>query len=537
MEYDQVVLDPKHPDRKVFVGATLTPDIKSEIISFLQEHSDCFAWSHEDMVGIDPDIISHKLNVDPSFKPIKQKRRKFAPERNKVINDEVDNLLKTGKIREVKYPDWLANVVVVQKKNGKWRKAMLQECSSIGHQTAQNVEDFSVQKAMLQECSSIGHQTAQNVEDFLGDSNWDTSHFNGYTQSWEDHPNLSLNNQDHGTFTSPISSFQDWSNTFSDTFEQSWEKQVEFSESFQGDGFNNSFLPPTPSFEQVDFSENFEGDDFNNSFLPPTPSFEQVGFSESFEADDFNNSFLPPTPSFEQVGFSESFEGDDFNNSFLPPISSVDEISESLKALMNDFSQNLKRSVDNMTTSVKEIISERKIQSQTPIPCEIENFECVAMDKVEAIILESNQEMESSEKTCEHLSNPSSLQNSEEVQQNAKIVISPCFEVVLKKDVVANTATFKQQSCAKNIKIIFKRGCDNQSKDLESFIKTSSTIGEVMWKILYRWKCPLICAVKFLCRDQKAKEVNKKIYKHKWKEKHHVKSVHSQNWEHTEVLQ
>ncbi|KAJ9564197.1 hypothetical protein OSB04_000163 [Centaurea solstitialis] len=40
------------------------------------------------MVGIDPDIISHKLNVDPSFKPVKQKRRKFAAERNKVINDE-----------------------------------------------------------------------------------------------------------------------------------------------------------------------------------------------------------------------------------------------------------------------------------------------------------------------------------------------------------------------------------------------------------------------------------------------------------------
>ncbi|KAJ9561498.1 hypothetical protein OSB04_006658 [Centaurea solstitialis] len=86
-----------------------------------RRNSDCFAWSHEDMVEIDPNIISHKLNVDPSFKPVKQKRRKFAPERNKVINDEVDNLLKTGKIREVKYPDWLANVVIVQKKNGKWR--------------------------------------------------------------------------------------------------------------------------------------------------------------------------------------------------------------------------------------------------------------------------------------------------------------------------------------------------------------------------------------------------------------------------------
>ncbi|KAJ9535060.1 hypothetical protein OSB04_un001867 [Centaurea solstitialis] len=115
LQLEEVVLDHKHPDRKVFVGATLTPDIKNNIISFLQERSDCFAWSHEDMVRIDPDIISHNLNVDPSFKPIKQKRRKFVPERNKVINDEVDNLLKTGKIKE------LANVVFVQKKNGKWR--------------------------------------------------------------------------------------------------------------------------------------------------------------------------------------------------------------------------------------------------------------------------------------------------------------------------------------------------------------------------------------------------------------------------------
>ncbi|KAJ9544140.1 hypothetical protein OSB04_023847 [Centaurea solstitialis] len=66
-----------------------------EIASEKKEHSDCFAWSHEDMVGIDPSVISHKLNVDPTFKPIKQRRRKFAPERNKVINDEVDNPLKT----------------------------------------------------------------------------------------------------------------------------------------------------------------------------------------------------------------------------------------------------------------------------------------------------------------------------------------------------------------------------------------------------------------------------------------------------------
>ncbi|KAG7557031.1 Reverse transcriptase domain [Arabidopsis suecica] len=56
-----------------------------------------------------------------TFKPIKQKRRKLDPDRAQAVNDEVDKLLKIGSIREVKYPDWLANPVVVKKKNGKWR--------------------------------------------------------------------------------------------------------------------------------------------------------------------------------------------------------------------------------------------------------------------------------------------------------------------------------------------------------------------------------------------------------------------------------
>ncbi|KAJ0766237.1 putative nucleotidyltransferase, Ribonuclease H [Helianthus annuus] len=73
------------------------------------------------MTGISKDIITHKLGIDRSIKPIHQKRRKFAPERNAIIQEEVERLLRAGMIREVKYPKWLANVVVVQKKNGKWR--------------------------------------------------------------------------------------------------------------------------------------------------------------------------------------------------------------------------------------------------------------------------------------------------------------------------------------------------------------------------------------------------------------------------------
>ena len=72
------------------------------------------------MGGIDPVVITHKLNVNPFFKSVKQKRRSFTPERQKAINEEVGKLLQAYAIREVEYPEWLANVVLVKKANGKW---------------------------------------------------------------------------------------------------------------------------------------------------------------------------------------------------------------------------------------------------------------------------------------------------------------------------------------------------------------------------------------------------------------------------------
>ena len=73
------------------------------------------------MPGIDINITCHELNVDPTFKPIKQKRLKLVAEPAGAVNDEVEKLLKLGSITEVRYPDWLTNPVVVKKKNGKLR--------------------------------------------------------------------------------------------------------------------------------------------------------------------------------------------------------------------------------------------------------------------------------------------------------------------------------------------------------------------------------------------------------------------------------
>ena len=85
----------------------------------LRQNHDVFAWAHYDMKGIHPSITSYRLNVLPTARPIQQKVRCFHPDRQKIIRNEIDKLLEAGFIREVDYLDWLANVVVVPKKEGK----------------------------------------------------------------------------------------------------------------------------------------------------------------------------------------------------------------------------------------------------------------------------------------------------------------------------------------------------------------------------------------------------------------------------------
>ena len=73
------------------------------------------------MPSIPPNIIQHRLKVDLEKKPVQQKRRVFASKRNKAVMDEVSKLLVANFSREVYYPEWLANVIMVKKANGKWR--------------------------------------------------------------------------------------------------------------------------------------------------------------------------------------------------------------------------------------------------------------------------------------------------------------------------------------------------------------------------------------------------------------------------------
>ena len=90
----------------------------AEVIS---RHLDAFAWSASDMSGIDPDFLCHHLSMDATVRPVRQRRRKFKEERQLVIREETQKLLSAGHIREIQYPEWLANIVLVKKANVKWR--------------------------------------------------------------------------------------------------------------------------------------------------------------------------------------------------------------------------------------------------------------------------------------------------------------------------------------------------------------------------------------------------------------------------------
>ncbi|XP_056695059.1 uncharacterized protein [Spinacia oleracea] len=84
------------PERTVRIGADMEADQQVNLIGLLREHADVFAFSADEMPGISPDIIVHRLNVDKSVRPVKQKKRNFSNEKNAAIKEEVEKLLEAG---------------------------------------------------------------------------------------------------------------------------------------------------------------------------------------------------------------------------------------------------------------------------------------------------------------------------------------------------------------------------------------------------------------------------------------------------------
>jgi hypothetical protein len=108
--------------KTTMIGAGLDPKKVDVLVSFLRANRDIFAWKPRDMPGVPRNLIEHSLNIDPKATPKRQHLRHFADDRRDAIKKELAKLLADGFIKEVFHPEWLANLVLIRKKNtNEWR--------------------------------------------------------------------------------------------------------------------------------------------------------------------------------------------------------------------------------------------------------------------------------------------------------------------------------------------------------------------------------------------------------------------------------
>ncbi|XP_042465862.1 uncharacterized protein LOC122048350 [Zingiber officinale] len=118
---EEVQLYLERPETLTHIAGDLPPELKEELIRCLIRNRDVFAWSTVELLGVKPEVAEYKLHLLPDAWLVKQKKRNFLADQNKIIRTEVDQLRKAGHVREVQFPSWLSNVVLVAKLNNKWR--------------------------------------------------------------------------------------------------------------------------------------------------------------------------------------------------------------------------------------------------------------------------------------------------------------------------------------------------------------------------------------------------------------------------------
>ena len=107
--------------RELRIGSDLSTDERDSLIHMLRSYLGVFSWFYEDMPGLDPSIVQHRLSPLTHARPVKQKLRRLHPRWSLQVKEEIQKQLSVGFLSVVEYPEWLANVVPVPKKDGKVR--------------------------------------------------------------------------------------------------------------------------------------------------------------------------------------------------------------------------------------------------------------------------------------------------------------------------------------------------------------------------------------------------------------------------------
>ena len=160
-ELEQVELQPGRP---IFLSSALSSNERAELLCLLTEYIDVFAWEYSHMPGLATTVTTHRLNINPGARPVKQASRVFRTEIELQIKEEISKLLYAGFLKPTERPVWLANVVPVRKKNGQIRicvdfRDLNRACPK---------DDFPLPSIDLLIDATAGHQMFSFMDGFCG---------------------------------------------------------------------------------------------------------------------------------------------------------------------------------------------------------------------------------------------------------------------------------------------------------------------------------------------------------------------------------
>eukprot|EP00253_Pinus_taeda_P008877 PITA_08877 len=109
------------PGKTLNINANLTVDQETKLVKVLQKYKNAFAWDYPDMKGIDPQLCTHHIYIEKDARPVRQPQRRLNPHLKEIVKDELQKLLDVNFIYPISDSKWVSPLVVVPKKNGKWR--------------------------------------------------------------------------------------------------------------------------------------------------------------------------------------------------------------------------------------------------------------------------------------------------------------------------------------------------------------------------------------------------------------------------------
>jgi hypothetical protein len=103
------------------VNPDLSPTQSEQLFKIIWKHKEAFAWEYTDMKGIPTDLCTHHIYIQEGCQPIRQPQRRMNPSLKQIVKDELHKLLDVGFIYPILDSQWVSPLVIVPKKNGKWR--------------------------------------------------------------------------------------------------------------------------------------------------------------------------------------------------------------------------------------------------------------------------------------------------------------------------------------------------------------------------------------------------------------------------------